>query len=162
MNPKEDRVQQDLEEGFQILGDMATKIKNNVKQQVQQFSWKLTFPKDIIVGEIPTDGIMILNKNLNKLRTEFAIYPKENSILISPQTPYKPGQEYFFWAKYRNKEICIAFLVTAEKEMQTFDQKTSLDKMNLYYKRQARKAEVKEQPVIIKPEVKAKVADIID
>ena len=127
-------------EALQIVGDMADKIKNNVKEQVQQFSWKLAFPKEVVVDEIPTEDIMILNKRLKRLRTEFLVFPKENAISIVPQTPYKPGAEYFFWAKYKSKEICIAFVVTEENEMQTFDQKTSMDKLNVHSKREARKA----------------------
>jgi len=119
---------------------MAGKIKNNVKEQIQQFSWKLTFPKEVIVNAIPSEGIVILNKNLKRLRTEFVVYPKENAILISPQSPYKPGQEYFFWAKYKRKEICVAFMVTGSNELRTFDQKTSIDKLNALFKRVAKKA----------------------
>lgn len=133
-------------ETLNIVGGAADKIKNNVKTQVQQFSWKLSFPKEVVVNEIPTEGIVILNKNLKRMRTEFVVYPNENSISISPQTPYKPGQEYFFWAKYRRKEICISFLISKDNEMQTFDQKTSIEKLNARFKRETRKADfAKEQ-----------------
>lgn len=127
-----------------IVGDMADKIKNNVKEHVQQFSWKLAFPKDVVVDEIPTEDIMILNKNLKRLRTEFVVFPKENAISISPHTPYKPGTEYFFCAKYKNKEVCIAFVVTADRQMQTFDQKSSMDKLNTRFRIEARKTAIRE------------------
>ena len=122
-------------ETFNIVGDMADKIKNNVKEHVQQFSWKLTFPKDVVVDAIPAEDIVILNKQIKRLRSEFVIYPKENAILISPQVPYKPDQEYYFWAKYKKKEICVAFMLTEGNELKTFDQKTSLEKLNATIKR---------------------------
>ena len=131
---------------LQIVGDMADKIRNNVKEQTQQFSWKLTFPVDVVVDDISQEAIMILNKNLHRLRTEFVIYPEENAILISPQTPYKPGQEYFFWAKYLKRELCVAFRVTAEGEMQTFDQKASMSKLNIRFRRETKKVVVQEAP----------------
>ena len=154
-------------ESLHITGDMANKIKNNVKEQTNQFSWKLTFPvKEIDVSNIPTEGIMILNKNLKRMRSEFVIYVDENAILISPQTPYRPGQEYFFWAKYSKQEICVAFTVTADKKMQTFDQKTSLEKLTTYskfestkIKRAARAAETK---VATPRKPTKKAPDIID
>ena len=122
-----------------IIGDMADKIKNNITEQTQQFSWKLTFPKEVAVEGIPTDGIMILNKSLKRLRCEFATYPKENALLISPQTSYKVGQEYFFWLKYKKKEICIAFVVSEDGVMQTYDQKTSMEKLNANYALESKK-----------------------
>ena len=127
-------------EVLNIVGDMADKIKNNVKQQVQQFSWKLTFPKEVVVDDIPAERIMILNKQTKRLRTEFVVYPRENAILVSPQTPYKPDEEYFFWAKYKKKEICIAFTVSEDHELKTSDQKASIEKLNQNLKRAAAKA----------------------
>ena len=132
-------------EALHIVGDMADKITNNVKEQVQQFSWKLKFPKEVVVGEIPTEGLMILNKTLKRLRTEFVVFPKENAISIVPQTPYKPGAEYFFWAKYKTKELCIAFTLNEDHEMHTFDQKASMDKLNHRFKVEAKKAEIKKE-----------------
>lgn len=127
-------------DSLHIVGDMASKIKNNVKEQIQQFSWKLKFPKEVVVKEISTESVMILNRSLKRLRTEFIISPRENAISIVPQTPYKPDVEYFFWAKYRRKEICIAFSVTEDHEMRTFDQKTSMEKLNVRFKLEAKRA----------------------
>ena len=126
-------------DNLEILGDLAEKIKNNVKEQVDRFSWKLKFPKEVLVEAIAEENIMILNKNLQRMRSEFVIHKKENSILISPQAPYKPNQEYFFWAKYNKKEICIAFMVNDKHQMRTFDRKTSMDKMNASHRREASK-----------------------
>lgn len=126
-------------ENFSIVGDMADKIKNNVKSQVQQFSWKLTFTKDVVVDDIDPDRIMILNKNLKRLRTEFVVYPKENAVLISPQTPYKPGADYFFWAKCLRKEVCVAFIVTADNRLHAYDHQTSMEKLNARFKREAKR-----------------------
>ena len=87
---------------LQITGDMAEKIKNNVQTQIKQFSWMLTFPKKISVTDVPAEKMVIVNKDLQRLRTEFVVDPKKNTILISPQTEYKPNYEYFFCAKYKN------------------------------------------------------------
>lgn len=131
-------------DSLQIVGEMAGKIKNNVREQPQQFSWKLTFPKEVAVEDIPTEGVMILNKSLKRLRYEFTTDYRENALLISPQTPYKSGQEYFFWAKCRRKEICIAFVVTENGELQTYDQKTSMEKLNSSFKRENKRAAARE------------------
>lgn len=131
---------------FSIVGDMADKIKNNVKEQVQQFSWKLTFGKDVDVNDMPTEGIMILNKQLKRLRTEFVVNHEENAILISPHYPYKPDLEYFFCAKCRNKkEICVAFTIGEDNRMRTFDQRTSMTMIKTMSKREAKKVEMAEK-----------------
>ena len=132
------------EETLQIVGDMADKIKNNVKEQLRQFSWKMTFPKEFVVKDIPVDKIMILNKDLKRLRTEFTVSDKDNTIMITPQAPYKPEQEYYFWAKYKNKELCVAFTVTGENELNTLDKTTSLNKLNRLFKKQAKKVTAEE------------------
>jgi len=127
---------------LEIVGDMADKIKNNVKEELHFFSWKLTFPKELQVDTIPEKGIMILNQQMKRVRTEFTINPKENSIKIAPAHPYKPREVYFFYAKcQRKKEICIAFVMTEDNKMQTFDQKTSREKMTAISRREAKKAE---------------------
>ena len=156
------------ETSLNIVGDMADKIKNNVKEQVQQFGWKLTFGKDVDVNDMPTEGIMILNRHLKRLRTEFTIHHEENSILISPSYPYKPDQEYFFCAKYRKRELYIAFTITEDNRMQTYDQKTSMDMIRSMSRREAKKAEMAErlqaQQTEPKPKAQAKqpMADVID
>jgi len=119
---------------------MADKIRNNVKKGKKQFSWKLTFPKGVALDEMNENGIMILNRNLKRLRTEFTINTEENAISISPQTPYKAGCEYFFWAKYKKKEICVAFTIGTNHEMQTYDHKTSMDKLTVRLEEEAQKA----------------------
>ena len=133
-----DELQEDT---LHIVGDMADKIKNNVKKQVQQFSWKMKFPKDIPVNEIQTEGIMLLNKQLKRVRCEFVNYPSENAIMLVPQTPYKTDQEYFFWAKFRNKEVCIAFVISEDRKVQTFDRKTSMDKLQNRHRWESKRAE---------------------
>ena len=112
-----------------IVGGMSDKIKNNVKQPTQQFSWKLAFPKGFSVGTIPQEDIALLNEDYLRLRCGFDINTEENAILVSPQTAYKPGHMYFFWVRYSKKDFCVAFSVTEDGEMQTFDQKTSLQKL---------------------------------
>ena len=153
-------------DSLSIVGEMADKIKNNVKEQVKQFSWKMSFPKDLNVEEISTSGIMILNKQMKRVRSEFVTYPRENAIMIAPQTQYKPDQEYFFCAKYRNKEICIAFTISKDHELNAFDQKTSLSMMNRYFKREAKKAiyhkEVSEKTQSAEKEKVVKQPDVIE
>jgi len=128
-------------ESLQIVGEGADKIKNNIKEQSQQFSWKLKFPKEVLVDAIPTDGIAILNKNLKRVRTEFIINTTENAIFISPQTPYKKSQEYFFWAKYNRKEICVCFMITEENQLKTYDQKRSIAKLTSRFNREAKRTQ---------------------
>ena len=126
-------------EEFHVTGDLADKIKNNVKTQAGHFSWKLKFPKKVKVDALSLNDIMIFNKRLNKMRCEFLIYTDENSVLISPHGSYKQNQEYFFWAKYNQKEICVAFMLTETNELRTFDQKTSIQKLNICFKKGAKK-----------------------
>jgi hypothetical protein len=132
-----------------IVGNAANRIKNNVSgDEPQRFSWRLTFPKSVIVEAIPAEDIVILNKNLQRVRTEFVVDGKSNSIFISPRTPYKEGQEYYFWVKHWakqsgkwiRKEICIAFVVTEEDELRTFDQQTSMAMLGELFKKQERRA----------------------
>lgn len=123
-----------------ITGDMAEKIKNNVHTHIKQFSWMLTFPKKIAVTDVDTEKMVIVNKDIQRLRTEFVVNPKKNTILVSPQTEYKPDHEYFFCAKYKNKELCIAFTVSEAHELVTFDQKVSLERLNKYCRRKAARA----------------------
>jgi len=134
-----------------IVGDMADKIQNNVTgEEPHRFAWKLAFPKSMMVEAIPTEDIVILNKDLQRLRTEFVVDGSANAIFISPRTPYKEGQEYYFWAKHWHKqsgkwikkEICIAFVITEEDELQTFDQKTSMAMLSELFKKQERRAAV--------------------
>ncbi|MCL2016813.1 MAG: hypothetical protein FWG68_11275 [Defluviitaleaceae bacterium] len=133
------------QESLNIIGDMAEKIKNNVKQQPTRFSWKLKFPKDIEVATIPETAVMLLNRNLKRLRCEFTNISAENAILISPHSPYKTNREYFFWAKYNTKEICVAFVLSENNTMQTFDRKTSMEKLNVRHQKVAEKLAT-EQP----------------
>ncbi|MCL2399207.1 MAG: hypothetical protein FWC91_05600 [Defluviitaleaceae bacterium] len=116
-------------ESSKVVGGRAN-IKNNVKEQTQHFSWKLTFPRDVLVDNIPLDKIFIINENMRRIRCKFGIYSEENALLISPKTPYRPGHEYYFWTKYGRKEICVAFMVTENNQLQTQDQKVSMRKLN--------------------------------
>ena len=117
-------------DSFNIVGSRARNIKNNVKEHTQHFSWKLTFPKDVVVESLPLDKIIIINDNLRRMRCKFGLYTEENALLISPKTPYRPGCEYYFWTKYGRKEICVAFMVTEDNQIQTLDQKVSMRKLN--------------------------------
>lgn len=129
-----------------IVGDMADKIKNNMKQPIPQFAWKVAFPKEFPIENIPSENIALLNEGYLRLRCEFTINPRENTIQLSPQTPYKPDQIYFFWVRYNRKDFCVAFSVTEEdvteeSKIQTFDQETSLQMLKRASRRYARKAE---------------------
>jgi len=109
---------------------MEGKIKNNVKEQPDHFSWKMKFPKGVLADTVNEADFMLLNKKLERMQCEFVVYGKENAVLISPKTPYKKGDEYFFWAKVKKKEICCAFLINDDNQLQTFEQKTSMEKLN--------------------------------
>ncbi|MCL1988029.1 MAG: hypothetical protein FWG64_08690 [Firmicutes bacterium] len=137
---------EETQDHLNIVGDMAEKIKNNVNQQPTRFSWKLKFPNDIEVATIPETSVMLLNRNLKRLRCEFKNISAENAILISPHFPYKPNKEYFFWAKYKTKEICVAFVLSENNTMQTFDRKTSMSKLNVRHQKIAEKLAAEPPP----------------
>ena len=131
-------------ETLEIVGDMAEKIKNNVIEDVQQFSWKLSFPRKLIlVDSLSTDSISILNKNLKRVRTDFVIYAEENAVRISPHSQYIPNQDYFFWAKYAAKEICVAFQITEDNQLKAYDQKMSIRRMQHRLMVEEKKVEMK-------------------
>lgn len=137
-------------EPFHIIGGMAKKIKNNLKSELHdQFCWKIRFPKNMpvdyeIVEEDDEDDVRIINpttmavinSDLLRTRCKFYVDVNENSVWLLPEKQYELGKDYFFVATYYDsknqyKEICIAFTLTSEHTLRTFDQKTSKEKLGV-------------------------------
>jgi len=123
------------ESKLSIVGSAADLIKNNLEKQIEQFSWKITFPKDeLSVSNIPREDVMLLNSELQLVSCEFIYNEKENSVLISPNYKYKVKTNYFFVAKYKVKnkvfDTCIAFYLNENNVMNAYDKHTSKEMIN--------------------------------
>lgn len=140
-------VSNQIPEPLSIIGGMAKKIQNNLTSELHdQFSWKIRFPKnlpieyEVVEDEYGEEDVRILNPttmaviNSDNLRTRCRFYVNvdENSVWLLPEKQYELGKDYVFIATYydsknQKKEICLAFTLSDEHTMRTFDTKTSIE-----------------------------------
>ena len=112
-----------------VIGGLAEVIKNNVKESPKHFSWLIKVPRKIPVEELE-NSMMIFNNQLQRVQTTIEAKPKGNMVSVTPLHAYTPMEEYYFWAKFGQRIVCIAFYISEDNVMQTFDLPTSREKLN--------------------------------
>ena len=113
--------------------------KENAPSEIR-FPKTLPIDYEVVEDEYGEEDIRILNPttmaviNSDNLRTRCRFYVNvdENSVWLLPEKQYELGKDYVFIATYydsknQKKEICLAFTLSDEHTMRTFDTKTSIE-----------------------------------